>query len=241
VRGAQSLPPIQFSNSQEDARPHSRGTIRPGLCQASLTKRGRGECRARERTRSPVCETKKHTSKSHHRYGRHPAFPARWFTAYSTLSPAIGLFVTVVGLDSVSINANLMPASRHQDHVASLSTRDISRQLMSRASIASSLTFRDDSAYVPLAEAGWGESIKLFLPFRETNYFFQRDWTTQITLKRLVNLDFWRRWLRPLPAANLCIAIILPRPLYLCSARVFPTCFLFRGDKDVDGGDEARP
>jgi hypothetical protein len=144
----------------------------PGLCQTSLIKRGRGECRARERTRSPVCETKKHTSKSHHRYGRHPAFPARWFTTYSTLSPAIGLFVTVVGLDSMSINANLIPASRHQDHMASPSARDISRQLMSRASIASRLTFRDDSAYVPLAEAGWDESIKLFLPFREANYFF---------------------------------------------------------------------
>jgi len=39
-------------------------------------------------------------------------------TAYSTLSPAIGLVVTVAGVMQ-SILASLMPASRHQDHVAS--------------------------------------------------------------------------------------------------------------------------
>jgi hypothetical protein len=45
------------------------------------------------------------------------------------------------------------------------------------ASIASRLTFRDDSAYAPLAEAGWGESIKLFLPNGEAKYFSLWGWT----------------------------------------------------------------
>jgi hypothetical protein len=45
------------------------------------------------------------------------------------------------------------------------------------ASIASRLTFRDDSAYAPLAEAGWCESIKLFLPNREAKNFSLMGWT----------------------------------------------------------------
>jgi hypothetical protein len=42
-------------------------------------------------------------------------------TAYSTLSPAIGLFVTVASAMR-SIVANLTPASRRQDHMALPST-----------------------------------------------------------------------------------------------------------------------
>jgi len=37
--------------------------------------------------------------------------------------------------------------------------------------------FRDDSAYAPLAEAGWCESIKLFLPNREAKNFSLMGWT----------------------------------------------------------------
>jgi hypothetical protein len=47
-------------------------------------------------------------------------------------------------------------------------------RLMHLTSIASRLTFRDDSAYAPLAEAGWAESIKLFLPRSEAKNFSSR-------------------------------------------------------------------
>ena len=53
---------------------------------------------------------------------------------------------------------------------------------MQAASIASRLTFRDDSAYAPLAEAGQRESIKLFLANREAKYFSLMGWTDVETL-----------------------------------------------------------
>jgi hypothetical protein len=39
----------------------------------------------------------------------------QWFTAYTVLSPVIGFFATV----ACEKFANLMPASRHQDHTTS--------------------------------------------------------------------------------------------------------------------------
>jgi len=50
---------------------------------------------------------------------------------------------------------------------------------------------RDDREAPLLSGAGRGESIKLFLPARETNYFCKEDWTTQISLKGFTNLAFW--------------------------------------------------
>ena len=43
------------------------------------------------RTRSLVCESKKHTSKVTTGTPNIPAFPTRWFTTYSELSLVIGL------------------------------------------------------------------------------------------------------------------------------------------------------
>jgi hypothetical protein len=62
-------------------------------------------------------------------------------TAYSALSPAIGLFVTVTSVMR-SIIAGLMPASRHQDHAALPYADDVSSgakllRLAPPASIAS--------------------------------------------------------------------------------------------------------
>ena len=64
--------------------------------------------------RSRVCRGSgiRHTRRSGHT-GKHPAFPAQWFTAYFVLFPAIGFLVTVTG----GIHpADLTPASRRQDH-----------------------------------------------------------------------------------------------------------------------------
>jgi hypothetical protein len=59
-----------------------------------------------------------HTSKSPRSHRCHPAFPARLvLTAYSVLSPAIGR--SCHRHRRKVISANLIPASRNQDHTAS--------------------------------------------------------------------------------------------------------------------------
>jgi hypothetical protein len=50
--------------------------------------------------------------------GGNPAFPARWVTAYSALSPVTGLFCHRHPR-KVLLSANLTPASGRQDHTAS--------------------------------------------------------------------------------------------------------------------------
>jgi ribulose-5-phosphate 4-epimerase/fuculose-1-phosphate aldolase len=52
----------------------------------------------------------------------------QWFTAYTVLSPVIGFLVTV----ACKRFANLMPASRHQDHTSSPSAASNARQARRR-------------------------------------------------------------------------------------------------------------
>jgi hypothetical protein len=67
---------------------------------------------------------------------KHPAFPARWFTAYSALSPAIGLFCHRRSASpacrtrrvDIAFPRNLTPASRRQDHTTSPSASRAVRQ-----------------------------------------------------------------------------------------------------------------
>jgi hypothetical protein len=83
-------------------------------------------------------QNKKHASFSHHRYAFNIGLPcAVVLTVSFALSPVIGFFVTVAGVDSASINANLTPASRRQDHTTSPSASDGIRRLPPFASTAS--------------------------------------------------------------------------------------------------------
>jgi hypothetical protein len=68
--------------------------------------------------RSLVCENKKHTSVITTVTPEPPGIPrAMVLTTYSTLFPAIGLFVTVIG--AMRSIVALTSASRRQNHVAS--------------------------------------------------------------------------------------------------------------------------
>jgi hypothetical protein len=79
-----------------------------------------------------------------HRFSRdNPAFPARWFTAYSALSPVRPGFVVTVTSAMRSISANLAPASGRQDHTASPSA-SMPFVFDTSASTASRLACRDD-------------------------------------------------------------------------------------------------
>ena len=78
----------------EDMHPHSRDTMRPGLASVSpalAEQRAQGKPGARC-TRGLVCNLhKKMRTRAYRFSGGIPAFPARWFTAYSALSLVTGL------------------------------------------------------------------------------------------------------------------------------------------------------
>src|ERR1700687_4109884 len=83
----------------------------------------------------------------------------QWFTAYTALSPVIGFLVTV----ACKRFANLMPASRHQDHTSSPSAKSV------RSSVAPPASTASRPAFVTIASAPLsgrdGEDILLIWVF----------------------------------------------------------------------------
>jgi hypothetical protein len=99
-------------------RPRSRGAIRPGSHDASPPEgRGRRECRVRKL--APIAsraKNKKHTSDSHYRSSRCPAFPARWSYGLCRALPGDRALLSPSSARRMSVVANLTPASGRQDH-----------------------------------------------------------------------------------------------------------------------------
>jgi hypothetical protein len=76
------------------------------------------------------------------------------------------------------------------------------------AATASRSHVRDD-AYAPLAGAGRRELVEMICPTSKAKYFFDRVWTTQITLKPLTKLVFARTCFRELitPHSSSCLRV----------------------------------
>ena len=124
-------------------------------------------------TRSLVCAW---GNKYAHEYsqratGNHPAFPHAMVYGLYVLSPVIGFLVTV----ACQRFANLMPASRHQDHTTSPSAH---APVVCSAFRVHRIPprVRDDRASAPLSGRD-GEGYKVIWVFGKTEYFFKRGWT----------------------------------------------------------------
>jgi hypothetical protein len=142
--------------------------------------------------RSRVCDGRKRKAHALVRSHRnHPAFPARWFTAYSALSPVTGLSChrRYAGFAS---QRNLMPASGHQDHTTSPSASKAPSSEAPLASTASRLT-SVTIAKRPSCRGETGEFVKVICPTAKAENFSRRDWTAQIRLKCLGKLRCRRR------------------------------------------------
>jgi hypothetical protein len=89
-------------------------------------------------------------------------------------------------------SANLTPASRRQDHTTSPSASKTLSSQAPPASIASSPASVTIAIRPSSGVDGCG--YKLICDFGKTEYFFDGDWTGQITLIRFRKLDFTRKW-----------------------------------------------
>ena len=120
-----SEPLTTRSEPGEPARAREKPRIRvptaqsaPELCKNVVPQkiRGRRESRVPNAPAASRANSKKHTSKSPQVHRSCPAFPARWFTAYTRSPRCPGFLATVAGgIDS----ANLIPAPLDQDHTIS--------------------------------------------------------------------------------------------------------------------------
>jgi len=109
------------ANLQTAARPRIPRREASEVCEKRdpPKNRGRRECRAPNAPAASRAKNKS-TRVSHHRFTGTTGIPcANGFTAYSALSPVIGLVCHRRLARWINIVADLMPASRHQDHTAS--------------------------------------------------------------------------------------------------------------------------
>jgi hypothetical protein len=109
-------------------------------------------------------------------------------TASFVISPAIGFFVTVAGSAlAADLNASVEASGPHDFSVriAALSSS------APPASTASRPNVRDDGQR-PSSGRDGGDK-QLICVKREAEYFFDEDWTGQISLNRLDNFDFARK------------------------------------------------
>src|ERR1700736_6513027 len=126
--------------------------------------------------RSRVQKGTKKRTRAYRFSGGNPAFPARWFTAYSALSPATGLSCHRHPRE-VLLPANLTPASGRQDHTASPSARVT---LFSRNFRVHRIPPRvRDDRDPPLSSGETGEAIEMICPTGEAEYFCKGGWTAK--------------------------------------------------------------
>jgi hypothetical protein len=159
-----------------DARPRSRGAIRPSFGKNVAPRKtegaGKAGCPMHPQPRVRKVESTRASSPQVHR--SNPAFPAQWFTAYFVLSPVTGLFChrRIPG----KFPQNLTPASGRQDHTTSPSALApfVKGASASTASRPASVTI----AIRPL----WGGTvvdIEVIWVRTKQEYFCGRGWTAK--------------------------------------------------------------
>jgi hypothetical protein len=140
---------------------HSRGTICPSFALAiTLEERGRRECRVLQPAPTASCDVKEAHEQVTTGRAEITGIPcANGFNGFLRALLGEPGFLATVAPKKLLLK-NLTPASGCQDHTTSPSARNVIRLTTWPASIASRLTFRDDSAYAPLAEAGRTEGCR---------------------------------------------------------------------------------
>jgi hypothetical protein len=119
---------------------------------------------------------------------RHPR--TQWFYGLCRALPGDRAFLSPSPVRNVFLT-NLTPASRRQDHtILPSASKALSSEAPPAATASSpaSVTI----AIRPLSGVDGG-GYKLICDFGKSEYFFEWDWTGQITLIRLRKLDFRRK------------------------------------------------
>jgi hypothetical protein len=136
---------IQLSNSDADTRPRSRGAIRPSFASLFTLVKRRGRREDRVRAAPAVSCAKCAQKHAHEHTGSAETLrpsPRNGFTAYNALSPATGLFATVIPgkLASRKLDASIGASEPHAFAVRFTRARLFARL----ASTASHRNVRDD-------------------------------------------------------------------------------------------------
>ena len=100
-----------------------------------------------------------------------PAFPARWFYGFLR---ALSGDRALLSPSPADHSANLMPASRHQDHTTSPSATGAVRPATPTRPSHPAPNVRDDRPNAPLTSTGWRGLLEMICPTGERNIFSRR-------------------------------------------------------------------
>jgi hypothetical protein len=163
----------------------------PELCQENCPSKNKGAGNAGcPMHPQPRVRKVKNTRVSHHRFTGNAQHSLRdGFNGYFALSPVTGLFCHRRARGFLL--ENLTPASGRQDHTTSPSASAplvLRRQNVHRIPLPTFVT----TAKRPSLSRRDAASKPRFLIFRKRNIFARGDWTTQISLNRLMKIAFTR-------------------------------------------------
>src|SRR5882724_12189781 len=165
-------------------------------------------------TRSLACEKNKAHERSHREvHRRNPAFPhADGFNAYIALSSVNGLSChRRLANCFAKLDTSVGASGPHDFAVRACAARLAPPPRPPHPAP----NVRDDRANAPHVRRD-GVDIVLIWGKREAKYFFGRDWTGSIRLKRLEKLAFWRRAFASfLPSSGTCRSSPSVRYLFL--------------------------
>src|ERR1700730_5675066 len=170
---------------------HSRGARRPSFARKTVPRKTEGAGNAGcPMHPQPRVRKVKNTRVSHHRFAETLRHSLRGgFNGYFALSPVTGLFCH--RRSRGFLLENLTPASGRQDHTTSPSGSAplvLRRQGVHRIPLPTFVT----TAKRPSLSRRDAASKPRFLIFRKRNIFAWGDWTTQISLNRLMKNAFTR-------------------------------------------------
>jgi hypothetical protein len=164
--------------SRNDMPPRSRDARSARvLSSITLLKGGRRECRVLHPHPQPCVRKVKAHKHSHHRLAETFRHSLRdGFNGFLRDLPGDRACLSPSSARCESIVANLMPASRHQDHTTSPSAT--APLVLRRHQRPSHPAFhvRDDAS-APPDERGTELALLLFLPNEKAKYFLQEGWT----------------------------------------------------------------
>src|SRR5450756_1342953 len=158
----------------------------PESCKYLPPQRGRREDRVRAAPAVSCAKMHKRKRTRAYRFsGGNPAFPARWFTAYSALSPVTGLSCHCRQRNRFrQLDASVGASGPHAFVVRIRAVRP--RRIRVHRIPA---RVRDDRE-TPFSSGGTAALLHLIWVFGKSEYFCKRGWTTQITLIRFDKFDF---------------------------------------------------
>jgi hypothetical protein len=188
-RGVLDGPVKPGHDSGEDQRKHSRGTFVPEFCVISRPRKSEGAGNAGARTHPRLCVQMGRKKRTQVITGtpKHPAFPARWFTAYGALSPGCRLdSPRPPGLLNPELDLSVGRPGPHAF------ARPLMASLVSRRRLRPSHSaprFVTIGRNVPLDEAGCAMKI-IFSDFQQSVYFRDELLKTRNALDSLANSVF---------------------------------------------------